>query len=145
MRSTPGAMFSLSASDGGFELQEIPGAETALKSVPPLMPLLRSCLLTAQVVSTLSGGSGQEGADGCLVFCCSRYTGLVIIVLSSSAALAQTREEWVAQAVSVQGSIESHNGDETWWQPVKVNDTFRPGDKIRMLDKSRTDVARLDQ
>ena len=34
---------------------------------------------------------------------------------------------------------------ETQWQPVKLNDTFRHGDTIRVLERSRADVSLLDQ
>jgi ferric-dicitrate binding protein FerR (iron transport regulator) len=35
--------------------------------------------------------------------------------------------------------------DEPLWQPVKFQDTFLPGDTIRVLERSRADVALLDQ
>jgi len=66
-------------------------------------------------------------------------------LLYANASLAQTHAEWVAKAVSVQGAVEAQRVGETLWQPVKLNDTFRPGDKIRVLEKSRADVAMLDQ
>jgi Flp pilus assembly protein TadD len=34
---------------------------------------------------------------------------------------------------------------ETQWQLVKLNDTFRPGDTIRVQERSRADLAMLDQ
>ncbi|MGH8064370.1 MAG: TonB-dependent receptor domain-containing protein [Candidatus Entotheonellia bacterium] len=34
---------------------------------------------------------------------------------------------------------------DTQWLPVKLNDTFRPGDQIRVQERSRADVALLDQ
>jgi tetratricopeptide (TPR) repeat protein len=61
------------------------------------------------------------------------------------AAPAETREPWVARAVSVQGTVEAQRVGETPWQPVKLNDTFRPGDTIRVLGRSRADVTLLDQ
>jgi len=66
-------------------------------------------------------------------------------LLYANASLAQTHAEWVAKAVSVQGAVEAQRVGEPLWQPVKLNDTFRPGDKIRVLEKSRADVAMLDQ
>src|SRR5712691_2959108 len=76
-----------------------------------------------------------------LIMCTSFLTAL----LYPYASPAQTHEEWIARAVSVQGTVEAQRVGETQWQPVKLNDTFRPGDKIRVLERSRADVALLDQ
>src|SRR5919109_1239646 len=73
------------------------------------------------------------------------WTSFLTLLLHSNAAPAATQEEWVARAVSVQGSVEAQRVGETQWQPVKLNDTFRPGDKIRVLERSRADIAMLDQ
>jgi tetratricopeptide (TPR) repeat protein len=67
------------------------------------------------------------------------------VLLYSYASPAATQEQWVARAVSVQGTVESQRVGEAQWQPVKLHDTFRPGDKIRVLERSRADVAMLDQ
>ncbi len=45
----------------------------------------------------------------------------------------------------MQGTVEAQRLGESQWQPVKLHDTFRPGDRIRVLDRSRADVALLDQ
>ena len=50
-----------------------------------------------------------------------------------------------AKAVSVQGTVEAKRAAETAWQPVKLNDTFCPGDQIRVQAKSRADVMLLNQ
>lgn len=65
--------------------------------------------------------------------------------LYSFAAFAETCEKSVAKAVSVQGAVEVQKAGETEWLPVKLNDTFCPGDKIRVEDKSRADVALLEK
>jgi ferric-dicitrate binding protein FerR (iron transport regulator) len=58
---------------------------------------------------------------------------------------AQTQDNWVAKAVSVQGTVEVQLVGGTQWQLVKLHDTFRPGDMIRVLERSRADIAMLDQ
>src|SRR5207248_11550724 len=73
------------------------------------------------------------------------WVNFLAALLYPYAAPAQTRQEWVARAVSVQGTVEAQRVGETRWQPVKLNDTFRPGDTIRVLERSRADVALLDQ
>ena len=50
-----------------------------------------------------------------------------------------------AKAVSVQGTVETRRGGSGDWQAVKLNDTFCAGDAIRVGDKSRADVALLNQ
>jgi tetratricopeptide (TPR) repeat protein len=71
--------------------------------------------------------------------------GVFIAFLSPLVAFAQTPSGPVARAVSVQGVVEARRAGQTSWQPVRLNDTFSPGDTIRVLDRSRADVAMLDQ
>lgn len=73
------------------------------------------------------------------------WTSFLTALLYPYASPGETREESVARAVSVQGTVEAQRVGETQWQPVKLHDTFRPGDKIRVLERSRADVALLDQ
>ena len=73
-------------------------------------------------------------------------------LLYPCAALAETCEQWTAKAVSVEGVVEVQRAGETQWQTVKLDDTFCPGDTIRVDDKSRAALSlenqpllRLDQ
>jgi tetratricopeptide (TPR) repeat protein len=59
---------------------------------------------------------------------------------------------WIAKAVSVQGTVEARKAGTSFWVIVKLNDTFCPGDMIRVQENSRAAVAlsnetnlRLDQ
>lgn len=61
--------------------------------------------------------------------------------LYSSESYAETCEKPVAKVVSVQGSVEVQKVGEEQWQEVKLNDAYCPGDKIRVQEKSRADVA----
>ena len=70
---------------------------------------------------------------------------ITIAVLFPQSAFSSTCEQWVAKAVSVQGSVEVKKVGETQWQPVKLNDTYCPGDTIRVDDKSRADLALVNQ
>jgi tetratricopeptide (TPR) repeat protein len=72
-------------------------------------------------------------------------TSVLTVLLCSYASPVETQEQWVARAVSVQGIIELRRAGEAQWQPVKLDDTFRPGDTIRVLERSRADVTLLDQ
>src|SRR5512139_3691375 len=72
--------------------------------------------------------------------------------MDASVAFAQTREPWVAKVVSVQGTVQTLRTGEKQWRPVRLHDTFSPGDMIRILKLSRADIVlsndtilRLDQ
>jgi ferric-dicitrate binding protein FerR (iron transport regulator) len=47
--------------------------------------------------------------------------------------------------VSVQGSVEVQRAGETQWQTVKLNDSFCPGDKIRVDERSRAALTLVNQ
>ena len=71
---------------------------------------------------------------------------LVAMLLASPVVgLAQSVGATVARAVSVQGTVEARRTGQTSWQPVQLNDTFSPGDTLRVRERSRADLAMLDQ
>ncbi|MEJ2223235.1 MAG: FecR family protein, partial [Desulfobacterales bacterium] len=61
------------------------------------------------------------------------------------AAFAETCEEWIAKAVSVEGIVEVQRAGETQWQPVNLDDTLCPGDTIRVDDNSRAALSMANQ
>ncbi len=71
-------------------------------------------------------------------------SGAVIALLASSPR-AETCEKWVAKAVSVQGTVEARRVGATEWKPVKLNETYCPGDVIRVQKRSRADIALVNQ
>lgn len=72
-------------------------------------------------------------------------TSFLTVLLCPNASTAKTCEQWIAKVVSVQGTVESRSVGETQWQPVKLNDTYCPGDVIRVLEKSRADLVLINQ
>ena len=58
---------------------------------------------------------------------------------------AATCDQWIAKAVSVEGIVEVQRAGETQWQTVKLDDTFCPGDTIRVDDKSRAAISLANQ
>jgi Tfp pilus assembly protein PilF len=66
-------------------------------------------------------------------------------MLYPRASFAERCEQWVAKTVSVEGSVEARRVGETQWQPVKLNDPYCPGDKIRVNEKSRADLSLVNQ
>jgi len=87
----------------------------------------------------------------------SRVVGLmactaIAMMLFPGTAPAATCEKWAGKVVSAQGVVEAKPAGGTQWQPVKLNETYCPGDTIRTDRKSRADIAlynnpilRLDQ
>jgi tetratricopeptide (TPR) repeat protein len=67
-------------------------------------------------------------------------------LLFSDLSLAATVcDPWVARMVSVQGIVEVRRASQTQWQPARLNDTFCTGDRIQVGEKSRADVALVNQ
>ncbi|TNF54696.1 TonB-dependent receptor, partial [bacterium] len=60
-------------------------------------------------------------------------------------AAAEPCEQWVAKVVSVQGSVQIRLKDTTQWQAVELNNTFCPGDVLRVQEKSRAAVALINE
>jgi FecR protein len=73
------------------------------------------------------------------------YASLFMALLSPCTSPAETCEKPVAKVVSVQGTVESQRVGETQWQPVHLHDTYCPGDTLRVQERSRADVALLNQ
>src|SRR5262245_32525852 len=72
-----------------------------------------------------------------LLICISSLTA----ILYPYAAPAATCETPVAKVVPVQGTVESQRLGATQWHPVQLNDTYCPGDTLRVQERSRADVA----
>ncbi|MGD9082826.1 MAG: tetratricopeptide repeat protein, partial [Desulfobacterales bacterium] len=78
--------------------------------------------------------------------------GILAGVLCSTSWASEPSEEWVGKIVSVQGSVQVLRIGTTHWVPVRLNDTYRIGDMIRVQQHSRAAVVlcngatlRLDQ
>ena len=69
------------------------------------------------------------------------YFSLTAILLCSRTVLAQSCEPPAATVTSVQGTVEAKRVGAAQWQPVRLNDTYCPGDEIRVQDRSRADVT----
>jgi tetratricopeptide (TPR) repeat protein len=67
--------------------------------------------------------------------------GLLIASLYPTAALAATCDPWAGKIVSAQGLVEVRRAGATEWQAAKLNETYCPGDVIRLGERSRADIA----
>lgn len=72
---------------------------------------------------------------------CTMIVAGLLMTLFPRAAVAERCEKWAAKVVSVQGTVEARLAGETSWQPVRMNDTFCPGDVIRVQRRSRAGIA----
>ena len=72
-------------------------------------------------------------------------TSILMVLLSPATSRAATCEPSIAKAMAVEGKVDVRHPDETQWQPVKLHDTFCPGDMIRVQERSRADIALSNQ
>src|SRR5713226_7578897 len=79
---------------------------------------------------------------------------LIVVFFASIATLllhplllpaATTCDPWVAKVVSVQGNVEVRRAGQTQWQLARLNDTYCAGDRIQVGEKSRADIALINQ
>ena len=63
--------------------------------------------------------------------------GVLSVFAFTTPATAETCPQWVAKAVSVQGSVLAQRTGKEQPLPAKLNDTFCPGDKIRVEEGGR--------
>ena len=70
----------------------------------------------------------------------SAWVLLLALLSLSNEARAETCEKWVARVVSTQGGVQSLRAGERQWRPVKLHETYCPGDRIRVLARSRADI-----
>ena len=73
------------------------------------------------------------------------FFALVSSIITPVRAAAESCEQWVAKAVSVQGTVEAKRNGKTQWQQVQPEETFCAGDMIRVLEESRADLAFANQ
>jgi tetratricopeptide (TPR) repeat protein len=76
-----------------------------------------------------------------LIICLS----FTIVSLYPCPSFAERCAQWVAKTVSVQGNVDVQRAGEAQWQAVRINDTFCPGDTIRVDEKSRADLSLVNQ
>jgi tetratricopeptide (TPR) repeat protein len=73
-------------------------------------------------------------------------TAVLGLLLRPSASPAATPcDPPIARMVSVQGDVEVRRAGQTQSQPARLNDTYCPGDRIQVGDRSRADVALVNE
>src|SRR5215510_2643737 len=81
------------------------------------------------------------GSSARLIICAA----VMINVLAPSLSSAASCEPPIAKAMAVEGKVDVRTTDSTQWRPVKLNDSFCPGDVIRVQERSRADIALSNQ
>ncbi|MDH4300740.1 MAG: TonB-dependent receptor [Nitrospira sp.] len=72
-------------------------------------------------------------------------SSILLDVLSPATSSAATCEPPIAKAMAIEGKVDVRSTDSSQWRPVKLNDTFCPGDLIRVQERSRADIALSNQ
>jgi tetratricopeptide (TPR) repeat protein len=54
-------------------------------------------------------------------------------------------DPWVAKMVSVQGIVEVRRAGQTQWVPARLNDLYCGGDQVQVGERSRADLALINQ
>jgi FecR-like protein len=54
-------------------------------------------------------------------------------------------DPWIAKIVSIQGRVEVYRAGQAQPQPARLSDTYCPGDQISVGERSRADVALLNE
>jgi tetratricopeptide (TPR) repeat protein len=88
------------------------------------------------------GGMANRWVMGASLMVCA---STCMVLLLPATLRGATCEPSIAKAAAVEGKVDVRRPPETQWQPVKLNDTFCPGDVIRVQERSRADIALSNQ
>jgi tetratricopeptide (TPR) repeat protein len=79
-------------------------------------------------------------------FCVAVAVGLFLTVVHPSVSTAAAPcDPWVARMVSVQGLVEVRRAGQTQWVPARLNDLYCGGDQVQVGERSRADLALINQ
>jgi tetratricopeptide (TPR) repeat protein len=79
-------------------------------------------------------------------FCVAVAVGLFLTVVHPSGSTAAAPcDPWVAKMVSVQGVVEVRRAGQTQWVPARLNDLYCGGDQVQVGERSRADLALINQ
>jgi tetratricopeptide (TPR) repeat protein len=79
-------------------------------------------------------------------FCAVLATTLLLHAAFPSVLKAAAQcDPWVAKVVSVQGVVEVRRAGQTQWVPARLNDLYCGGDRIQVGERSRADIALINQ
>jgi tetratricopeptide (TPR) repeat protein len=70
---------------------------------------------------------------------------LMDLALPTLSRAATPCDPWVARMVSVQGAVEVRRAGQTQWVPARLNDLYCGGDQVQVGERSRADLALINQ
>ena len=70
---------------------------------------------------------------------------VTLLLYPAGSRAATTCDPPIAKMVSVQGNVEVRRAGQAQSQPARLNDTYCPGDRIQVGEKSRADIALVNQ
>jgi tetratricopeptide (TPR) repeat protein len=72
--------------------------------------------------------------------------GVVLVIVHPAASgAAAPCDPWVAKMVSVQGIVEVRRAGQAQWVPARLNDLYCGGDQVQVGERSRADLALINQ
>jgi hypothetical protein len=79
-----------------------------------------------------------------------RFFALLVMLLLQEVApplsySATQCDPWVAKMVSVQGTVEVRRAGQTQWIPARLNDLYCGSDQVQVGERSRADIALINQ
>ncbi len=79
-------------------------------------------------------------------FCVAVAVGLFLnVVRPPVSSAAAPCDPWVAKMVSVQGAVDVRRAGQTQWIPARLNDLYCGGDQVQVGERSRADLALINQ
>ena len=78
----------------------------------------------------------------CVVLSAGLFLNVVHPPVSTAAAPC---DPWIARLVSVQGLVEVRRAGQTQWVPTRLNDLYCGGDQVQVGERSRADLALVNQ
>jgi tetratricopeptide (TPR) repeat protein len=79
-------------------------------------------------------------------FCVAVAVGLFLNVVRPPVSTAAAPcDPWIAKMVSVQGVVEVRRAGQTQWIPARLNDLYCGGDQVQVGERSRADLALINQ
>lgn len=79
-------------------------------------------------------------------FCVAVAVGLFLnVVRPPLSTAAAPCDPWIAKMVSVQGVVEVRRAGQTQWIPARLNDLYCGGDQVQVGERSRADLALINQ
>ncbi len=89
--------------------------------------------------------NSNRGCTKCKLGRCAILSGVLSLSPVGENQAAEPCEPWAAKIVSIEGRVEASHIGEPRWVPVRLKQTFCPGDRVRIESRSRAAVLLPNQ